>query len=347
MYNLILNAIPLITHSSYSMSTLIFNSKNTSEIQSPTKESSLGGNMVYGSHGAIYKDVSIVRELNKAKFPVYVVQSNVTKRDFVMKVFPFKNGQQHLYFKNESRFASLQHPNVIKSLFFEQQRQAEFDGVTNQVSYIITEHASKGDFMNFLRLHNKSFDEKLTRTYFRQLINGLEYLHNNNVAHMDLKLDNLLLADDCSLKIADFDMAHYVDDAIIISNGTKLCRGPEVASGKCNDTKTADIFSAGVILFLLKTQGVFPQFENNSISGVNLAELLYNNVPEFWKTHCNVQKRSPSFFDKDFQELFIAMTKANPSDRASIKMIKESKWYNGPVYSANELKEKVGRIFTD
>ena len=41
------------------------------------------------------------------------------------------------------------------------------------------------------------------------------------------------------------------------------------------------------------------------------------------------------------------MTKFDPKDRATIKEIKESKWYNKPVYSSEELKKKISAIFSE
>jgi len=304
-----------------------------------------GGNVVYGSHNQIYRDLIIVKSLTKAKFPVYLVTSKITKKDYAMKVFGYENRQPHLYFKNETRFACLQHPNVVRNLFFEPNRKAKFEGDEMQISYTIMEYAQHGDFFSFLKNHHHEIDDKLVRTYFRQLIDGLEYLHNNDVAHMDLKLENLLLSNDFLLKIADFDMAHFKEDAIIISNGTKYYRAPEVMKGKCNIPKMADIFSAGVILFTLKTKGIFPQFESNEIEGILFSDLLYNDTSEFWARHRKVQKLSEAFFDEDFKDLFTVMTKFNPDERASIQDIKNSKWYNGPIYSPEELVQKVSRIF--
>lgn len=312
---------------------------------SSSKDPTTGGIIVYGNHNQIYRDLVIVRPLTKTKFPVYLVSSKVTKKKYAMKVFGYENSQPHLYFKNESRFACLQHPNVIRNLFFEPQRKAKLEGVELQISYTIMEYAIHGDFFSFLKNYRNDIDEKLVRTYFRQLIEGLEYLHNNDVAHMDLKLENLLISNEFDLKITDFDMSHYKEDAIIISNGTKFYRAPEVQKGKCNIPKKADIFSAGVILFTLMTKGVYPQFEATEIGGIQFSDLLYNNTSEFWARHSKVQKLNDTFFEEDFKDLFISMTKFAPEERASIQDIKNSKWYNGPVYSQEALTQKVSRIF--
>ena len=313
---------------------------------SVSKKPSPKNNIVYGSHKEIYQNLAIIKPLTKAKFPVYLVQSRVTKKKYAMKVFRHENGQPHLYFKNESRFACLQHPNVVRNLYFENQRKSRFDENDMEISYTIMEYAQNGDFFNFLKKQRKHVDEKLARTFFRQLIQGLEYLHDNGVAHMDIKLDNLLIGDDFNMKIADFDMAHFRDDAIIISNGTKYYRAPEVMQGRCNNTRAADIFSAAVVLFTLKTQGVFPQFETEAVGGVEFSKLLSTNTEGFFKEHCRIQNKESSFFDDDFKDLFISMTKANPKERATLESIKASNWYNGKYYTSVELKEKMERIFS-
>ena len=310
----------------------------------PAKRAS-GGNVVYGSHKEIYQNLDIIMQLNKAKFPVYLVQSKITKKTYAMKVFGHSNGEPHLYYKNESRFASLQHPNVVRNLYFESERKSRLENVEKQISYIITEYAINGDFFSFMKKNRKYVDEKLARTYFRQLIEGLEFIHQNGVAHMDLKLENLLVGNDYNLKIADFDMAHFKDDAIIIGSGTRNYRGPEVIKGKCNNPKAADIFSAGIVLFALKTKGGFPHFETNTEGGLQFPELLEENPSQFWSEHSKAQ-RQDDYFDEDFKELFAMMTRTDPKNRATIETIKASRWYNGSHYTPEELKERVERIFS-
>lgn len=317
----------------------------TSEIISHTCPFPRNQNVIYSNNKEIYQEIEVIRPINKANFPVYLVQSKITRQKYAMKAFAHQRGQPVIYYHNEARFGCLKHPNVIRRLYFEQNREAELEGFRSQISYIIMENASRGDFLNLVKNHRNKIDEKLARTYFRQLIEGLEYLHSNSVSHMDLKLDNLLIGDDGQLKIADFDMAHFKEDAIIMSSGTRLYRAPEVKTGKCNIPEVADVYSAGIILFILKTQGVFPQFEEGQVDGIHFAGLLEKNTAKFWTTHSEVQKRNSDFFSKDFQDLFISMTKVNPHERASIKEIKKSKWYNGPVYNSEELKKRIDEIF--
>lgn len=292
----------------------------------------------------VYRDICVIKALNKAKFPVYLVNSKVNKQNYAMKVFAFCGNKPHNYFLNESRFCFLNHPNVVRTHYVENERETMSKGCPKKVSYTIMEYAPNGDFFDFVMNHNAEIDDKMIRTYFRQLIDGIEYLHQSGVSHMDLKLENLLLGSDLSLKIADFDLSYIATDTKILSRGTKFYRPPELIQGRCKNTQAADIYSAGVILFTLKTRGMLPHAEDSRVGGVDFAELLYSQNQEFWKKHCEIQKKDLSFFEEDFIELFNAMISLNPETRATIQQIKESNWYNGPCYTNEELRSKVGRI---
>jgi len=295
-------------------------------------------NVVYGSPKEIYQDLRVIRSLNKAKFPVYLVCSRVTKQNYAMKVFPYKSNQPHVYFKNEIRFTCFQHPHIIRYLYIENGKDGIFNTKDAKISYIIMEYAPHGDFFDFIINYGDKWDEKLARTYFRQLIEGLEYLHQNGVSHMDLKLENLLLGKDYTLKIVDFDLSHFETDLRVISKGTKFYRAPEILQGACNNPKAADIYSAGIVLFTFMTKGILPHSESNLIGGLNFSKLLHNNDPMFWAKHST---ENQLLFSEEFKHLFILMTKTKPEDRISIGDIKKSKWYNGPFYKIDELKVKV------
>jgi len=296
-----------------------------------------------------YQNLSVVKKLGKAKFPVYLTSSKVDKSNYAMKVFSHQGEQPHPYFKNEVRFASLKHPNVISMVHYEDERDTLQKGEVKKVSYILMEYAPFGDFFDFVSKNGDKLDEKLIRSFFRQLVDGIEYLHEQGIAHLDLKPENLLLGANFRLKIADFDLSHVKGDTKILSRGTKFYRGPELwksntARGDLKAPFAADIYSAGIILFIMKTGGIYPHSEDSAFEGLDLSDLMYNKNAEFWKKHAQIQEKDQSFFDKDFKELFNGTTKYNPEDRMSIKQIKQSKWYNGPVYTPFEFERKMKQI---
>lgn len=102
-----------------------------------------------------------------------------------------------------------------------------------------------------------AFPESVARFYFKQLIDGLDYLHSSGIAHRDLKPDNLLLTKDFVLKIADFGYSKALSETrrgLTKSRvGTDAYMAPEVLYGHAYFPICADLFSCGVILFILYT----------------------------------------------------------------------------------------------
>jgi len=285
------------------------------------------------------QEFTVVKRLSKARFPVYLAKSTTSEKSFALKVYPFEEGKVSKFFLNECHFIDLNHPNIITIYQTQKEKNSVSKGKQSKISYILMEYAPYGDFYDLIITKRIQFDEKLVRTYFHQLIQGLEYLHNRGFAHMDIKPDNILLSEDFELKITDFDLSYYEGDDFLTGRGTPCYRAPElVVESNCPFPQKADIYAAGIFLFVLKTGGKLPHSENILYQDVNLSTLMYEDSQKFWKMHCEINDKPSSFFDDDFKALFSIMTKFNPQERASIAEIKKSKWYNGPIYSKEELK---------
>ena len=80
------------------------------------------------------------------------------------------------------------------------------------VTFVVTELAVGGELFGML-MHSGPFSEELARFYFLQLMDGLEYCHENGVIHRDLKPENLVLDANFCLKIVDFGLAALYSDA--------------------------------------------------------------------------------------------------------------------------------------
>lgn len=144
----------------------------------------------------------------------------------------------------------------------------------------------------------------------------------------------MLIGKDFQLKISDFDMSS-APDYEIISLGTANYSAPELVAQKVTNRSAVDIYSAGIIFFLFKTF-IFPYAEDVLYQGINFEELLHENPEQFWRKHEEISEGKIKF-EKEFQELFIAMTQKNPMDRATIADIKNSKWYKEEKYSDQEI----------
>jgi len=282
-------------------------------------------------------DLQVVSRLGQSRYQVFQVYSKSTDSYYALKLFPYQNNQIDPCYEKESRFISLKHQNLV---YFLESRPAKETVTGNRrykTSYILMELAPYGDFADMLIQNKLPRDDKLARTYFHQLIAGVEYLHSNEIAHMDLKLENLLLGEDFQMKIADFDSAFFPKDHFVSTRGTINFRAPEVKGVKCRNPKKADIYSMGIILFALKA-GVLPYIEDVLVKGHNLFELLKAEDSSYWEVMAGLNNPDLRFED-DFKELFMSMVRADPEKRASIEDIKNSRWYQGPTYSNKELIE--------
>ncbi|RYX99953.1 hypothetical protein EON78_02240 [bacterium] len=124
----------------------------------------------------------------------------------------------------------------------------------HKISYTLMDYAPNGDLFEAVETKRIPFNERLVRSYFQQIVTGVEAIHSNGAAHLDLKLENILLDNEFNAKIADFDMCYFPEDRRIMSRGTQNYRAPEIIKGNCQNAQAADVYSLGVILFLLKTK---------------------------------------------------------------------------------------------
>jgi len=291
-------------------------------------------------------NLTVVKKLSKSKFFVFLVESKSNPTvQYALKIYPIRQQTTSPSYFKEALITHLSHPNIINVRQAEESQPFTHNGLKKDVSYILMEYAPFGDFCDLINSSKIRFEEKLVRTFFHQLIEGLEFLHTKGVAHLDLKPENLLLGQDFLLKITDFDQSYYHNDDKVTSAGTAYHRAPEIIAQKCEDPKAADIFSAGILLFIFKTQGRLPQMEDQMYEGKHLLALMEARSEEFWDVHSKAIQRENDFFDSDFRELFLGMTRVNPKERFTIQDIKSCKWYNGPVYNTQELKELISRSF--
>lgn len=131
--------------------------------------------------------------------------------------------------------------------------------------YIVQSLCSNKSLRDLLKIRNTvSVDE--CRYFIHQLLQGVAYMHDNDVIHRDIKLTNILLDDKLQIKICDFGLAIYNNDPRLQKKhvcGTTNYLSPEVLDNK-GFTFGADIWAVGVVTFMLLF-GKTP-FENDGTS---------------------------------------------------------------------------------
>jgi len=114
--------------------------------------------------------------------------------------------------------------------------------------YIIMEYCENGDLGHII---GKPMKEETVKYYFKQLINGIKYMNENQIIHRDIKPKNILLTDENrTLKICDFGLAKNKSGLSRVNTicGSPLYMAPEMFYDKSYD-ETVDIWSVGIILY--------------------------------------------------------------------------------------------------
>jgi carbon catabolite-derepressing protein kinase len=95
--------------------------------------------------------------------------------------------------------------------------------------------------------------EAQARKFFQQMISGIEYCHQRQIVHRDLKPENVLLDNDLNVKITDFGLSSEIIDGTFLqtSCGSPNYAAPEVIKGGMYTGPEIDVWSAGVILYVM------------------------------------------------------------------------------------------------
>lgn len=216
-------------------------------------------------------------------------------------------------------------------------------------SVLVYDFAPGGELFEMLALLN-ILSEEVCRTYFHQLISGLEACHAKGVVHRDIKPQNILLTEDKGLLIADFGVSktcttRTIDPSVLHEEdvleemstwvGTEGYRAPEMIWKK-KYSSSVDIFAAGVVLFLLLT-GKSP-FELASCTDIYYSHYVTDHPEKFWEAHAQDHDIHLSPICMDLLNHIFA---EDPKKRATLAFIKKHDWYNQQTLTSVELKNRL------
>ncbi|KAL3824622.1 hypothetical protein ACJIZ3_020651 [Penstemon smallii] len=181
----------------------------------------------------------------------------------------------------------------------------------------------------FAKISKGRLREEAARNYFQQLISAIDFCHSRGVYHRDLKPENLLLDEEGNLKVTDFGLSAFTDhlrqDGLLHTTcGTPAYVAPEVIGKKGYDGAKADIWSCGVILYVLLA-GYLPFQEDNIMS-------MYRKI-------YRGDFKCPPWFSPESRKLITKMLDPNPNTRIGIAKIMESSWFKKSMPRSLKIKE--------
>ena len=185
---------------------------------------------------------------------------------------------------------------------------------TAQHIFIIMEYCEGKEIMDYILTKNR-LSELESLKYFQQLINCLFYLHSQNIAHRDVKIDNMLLDKNKDLKLIDFGLStKYTDDNLLDQPcGTVVYAAPEVLEGKEYHGMLADVWSSGIVLYGMLS-GFLPFADKDDET----------NKKQVIKGEINY----PDFFSDEVKDLLKHMLDIDPMTRYTLQEIKDHPWFN-------------------
>ena len=257
-----------------------------------------------GASGAVYLSYSIY-------------DTNIPKTFHAIKVIYKKDPNDNIDCE-VSYVKKMNHENIIKVYGHGYGILQTSPGLIQQVYYIIMEYIDHGSLLQQIG-DNVGFGEDLGRLIFAQLLDGLETIHNSNIVHRDIKLENIMLSgNDYTLKYVDFGFATERSYGYLTSYlGTPNYAAPEIHLRRPYLGTYEDIFSLGVTLFITVT-GYLPFVLPHPNDP--LYHYIYDvDYISYWRNRRI--KVSPSFM-----ELFDNLIAFEPTQRPSISEIRNSKW---------------------
>ncbi|KAJ4745673.1 CBL-interacting serine/threonine-protein kinase 5 [Rhynchospora pubera] len=199
----------------------------------------------------------------------------------------------------------VRHPNVV---------ELKEVMATKTRIFFVMEYVRGGEL--FAKVSNGRLPEDLARHYFKQLISAIDFCHSRGVSHRDLKPENLLLDENGNLKVSDFGLSALPEqlrhDGLLHTQcGTPAYVAPEVLRNKGYDGARTDLWSCGVILFVLLT-GHLP--------------FQHENMMKMYQKIFKAQFQVPPWVSGEARRLIAKLLVVDPANRISIPDMLRHPW---------------------
>ncbi|KAL4888828.1 kinase-like domain-containing protein [Aspergillus ambiguus] len=197
----------------------------------------------------------------------------------------------------------LRHPHIIKL----------YTVIATKSDIVMVLEYAERELFDYLVKRGRCNDTE-ARKFFQQIICAVEYCHRHKIVHRDLKPENLLIDGEKNVKIADFGLSNIMTDGNFLktSCGSPNYAAPEVISGKLYAGPEVDVWSCGVILYVLLV-GRLP-FDDDYI-------------PALFKKIAAGNFHMPPYISSGAARLIRSMLQVHPVHRITIPEIRQDPWF--------------------
>ncbi|XP_066152075.1 testis-specific serine/threonine-protein kinase 1-like isoform X3 [Euwallacea fornicatus] len=188
--------------------------------------------------GAYSKVCLIVNETGK-KYACKIIKKKLAGLDFIEK-FVYREVEINNMIK---------HSNIVKVHTILESKDA---------IYMIMDYCRHGDLLEYIKNFG-CFPEENAKNYFKQIVEAVCYLHDHDIAHRDLKCENIFLMWNNQVKLGDFGFSRSCSDGFgqkALSDtfcGSLAYAPPEILKGISYDPKMYDVWSLGCVLYIMIT----------------------------------------------------------------------------------------------
>jgi serine/threonine protein kinase len=255
-----------------------------------------------------FSSYEIVSQIGVGGFSaVVLVREKATNAEYACKIVTRKllteSGTFHRFEQEVRLLEQMHHPRIVRIV----------DVLFQEVYiFVLMEYCSRGELFKYIAEHGR-LRESECRRMFADVVSAVAYLHARGIAHRDIKPENILLDENMVPKVADFGLCRIVQRSHLMATpcGSPIYAAPEVVSGQSYDGRMSDIWSLGVVLFVMATAST--PWEN--VSPVQL-----------FKEITKGQFRIPGYISAELRALIRAVMKVAPEERPTIEDLANHSW---------------------
>jgi len=245
---------------------------------------------------------------------VKVCKNKITGEKYAMKIYEKSrlkdSSQKKCVYREIEILKRINHKNIAKL----------YDVITTDKQILILQELVNGislrEYYNNEIRNQKGISEhksKIFKKIFRQIFDAMNYLHKRNIAHRDIKLENILINKNYEVKIIDFGFGMYNPDNLPqkFFCGTPNYMPPEIACKRPYNGQKADLWSLGVLIYKLYCAD-FP-FKGK-------------NEKDLYKSIQRGKFRMASYTPDYVKKIIVSMIELNPKKRMSCENVLKSEW---------------------